>query len=112
MATEQLIAYAARIRTLLRANPSTPEPGLAPAFQQLITDLLPGVPAGTGLTVSPEYTKENTGRPDIALVRAGQLPRAFVELKLPKKHLEPTLWRDAHDKRQFERFRELPVWAL
>lgn len=112
MAAEQLIAYAARIRELLRANPNTPETGLAPAFQQLVTDLLPVLPAGPGVTVSPEYAKENTGRPDIALIRPGQLPRAFIELKLPKKHLEPTLWRDAHDKRQFERFRELPVWAL
>ncbi|NUR46175.1 MAG: N-6 DNA methylase [Sphingomonas sp.] len=112
MATEQLIAYAARIRELLRANSSTSEPALAPAFQQLTTDLLPSVPAGAGLTVSPEYDKPETGRPDIALVRAGQLPRAFIELKLPKKHLEPTLWREAHDKRQFGRFRELPIWAL
>lgn len=112
MAVEQLITYAARIRELLRANPNTSEPALAPAFQKLVSDLLPSVPGGTGLTVSPEYDKENTGRPDIALVRPGQLPRAFIELKLPKKQLEPTLWRDAHDKRQFERFRELPTWAL
>lgn len=112
MASEQLIAYAARVRELLRANPNTPETGLAPAFQQLVTDLLPILPAGPGVTVSPEFAKEDTGRPDIALIRPGQLPRAFIELKLPKKHLEPTLWRDAHDKRQFGRFRELPVWAL
>jgi hypothetical protein len=112
MATEQLINYAARIRELLRANPNTPETGLAPAFQQLVSDLLPLLPAGPGVTVSPEYSQQNTGRPDIALIRAGQLPRAFIELKLPRKSLEPTVWRDAHDKRQFERFRELPIWAL
>lgn len=112
MAADQLIAYAARIRELLRANPNTPEPGLAPAFQQLVTSLLPLLPTGPGVTVSPEYTKETTGRPDIALIRSGQLPRAFIELKLPKKSLEPTRWRDAHDRRQFERFRELPIWAL
>jgi hypothetical protein len=112
MAAEQLIAYAARIRELLRANPNTPETGLAPAFQKLISDLLPALPAGPGVTVSPEYSKANTGRPDVALIRPGQLPRAFIELKLPKKTLEPTTWRDAHDRRQFERFRELPIWAL
>jgi hypothetical protein len=112
MPAEQLIAYAARIRELLRANPNTPETGLAPKFQQLVIDLLPLLPTGPGITVSPEYSKESTGRPDIALTRPGQLPRAFVELKPPKKHLEPALWRDAHDKRQFERFRELPIWAL
>ncbi|MEA3018010.1 MAG: hypothetical protein QOI38_2732, partial [Sphingomonadales bacterium] len=32
--------------------------------------------------------------------------------KAPGKTLEPGRWRDAHDKRQFERFRELPIWAL
>jgi hypothetical protein len=112
MAAVQLIAYAARIRELLRANPNTPETGLAPAFQKLFTDLLPLLPAGPGVTVSPEYSRANTGRPDIALIRPGQLPRAFVELKLPRKSLEPTLWRDQHDKRQFQRFRELPIWAL
>lgn len=112
MSSEQLIAYAARIRELLRANPSTPEDGLAPAFQQLITHLLPLLPTGSGITVSPEFTQANTGRPDIALIRPGQLPRAFIELKLPRKNLESSLWRDAHDKRQFERFRELPIWAL
>jgi hypothetical protein len=112
MATEQLIHYAGHIRELLRANPNTPETGLAPAFQRLVTDLLPLLPAGPGITVSPEYSQANTGRPDIALIRGGQLPRAFIELKLPRKGLEPTLWRDAHDKRQFDRFRELPIWAL
>ncbi|HVL79823.1 MAG TPA: hypothetical protein VM346_11135, partial [Sphingomicrobium sp.] len=112
MPAEQLIAYAARIRELLRANPNTPETGLAPAFQRLIAELLPLLPAGAGLTVSPEYAKQGTGRPDIALVRGVQPPRAFIELKLPRKNLDPSLWRDAHDKRQFERFRELPIWAL
>jgi hypothetical protein len=48
MAAEQLIAYAARVRELLRANPATPETGLAPAFQQLLTDLLRELPRGGG----------------------------------------------------------------
>ena len=112
MAADQLIVYAARIRELLRANPNTPEDGLAPAFQRLVTDLLPLLPTGSGVIVSPEYSKENTGRPDVALIRIGQLPRAFIELKLPRKNLDPSTWRDSHDKRQFERFRELPIWAL
>lgn len=98
MPAEQLIAYAARIRELLRANPSTPETGLAPSFQELVTSLLPLLPTAAGITVSPEYTQQNTGRPDIALIRAGQLQRAFIELKLPRKRLEPTTWRD-HDRR-------------
>jgi len=48
------------------------------------------------------------GRPDIALKRAGQPARAFVELKAPTKPGDPARYRDAHDKRQFVRFQSLP----
>lgn len=70
------------------------------------------IPVGSGIHTVPEYAKKDIGRPDIALVRQGQLPRAFVELKAPDKHLDASRWRDAHDKRQFARFGELPTWAL
>jgi hypothetical protein len=49
-------------------------------------------------------------RPDIALVRQGTPPRAFVELKAPAISADPTRWR-GQNQRQFERFRELPSWA-
>ncbi|MBX3561647.1 MAG: N-6 DNA methylase [Sphingomonas sp.] len=111
MPTQRLQAYARRIRDLLRANPNTPETGLAPAFQQLVDELLPLLPAVPALTVSPEYRNPGIGRPDIALVRQGQPPRAFVELKAPSKPANPERWRDAHDKRQYERLRELAWWA-
>ena len=78
--TIALKAYAKKIRDLLRANANTPETGLAPAFQQLITDLLPLLPLAPVLTVSPEYNNPGVGRPDIALIRQGQPARAVIEL--------------------------------
>ncbi len=106
-----LKTYAQRIRDLLRANANTPETGLAPAFQQLITELLPLLPAAPVLTVSPEYNNPGVGRPDIALIRQGQPARAFVELKAPAKSADPTRWADAHDRRQFGRLKELAHWS-
>lgn len=111
MATDQLKTYARRIRELLRADPNISEPGLAPAFQQLLTSLIPDLPAVAQLTVSPEYQNPGAGRPDIALIRQGQPPRAFIELKAPLKPGNPSRWRVAHDKRQFERLKELAHWA-
>ncbi|KPF73287.1 hypothetical protein IP88_09465 [alpha proteobacterium AAP81b] len=111
MSIELLQRYAGRIRDKLRANADTPETGLAPDFQTLVTDLLPGLPAAPRLTVSPEYNNPGVGRPDIALIRPGQPARAFIELKAPAKPADPDRWRDAHDKRQYERLKELAHWA-
>lgn len=108
---QALQTYAQRIRDLRRANAAVSEPALAPAFQTLITDLLPELPAIPQLTVVPEYQKPGAGRPDIALVTPGQPPRAFIELKAPSKPADPSRWRDAHDKRQFERLKDLHRWA-
>jgi hypothetical protein len=108
---DALERYAKSVRDTLRAAPTNIEQALAPSFKNLIDDLLPLAPAGAKITTLPEYSKPELGRPDIGLARAGQLPRAFVELKAPDKNLDPTRWR-GHDKQQFERFRELPAWAL
>jgi hypothetical protein len=108
---DALKRYAKAIRDTLRGGPTNIEQALSPSFKNLIDDLLPTLVVGQGLTTVPEYAND-VGRPDIALVRQGQLPRAFFELKAPDKHLDPTRWRDAHDKRQFGRFCELPAWAL
>ena len=109
--TDALERYAKSIRETLRAGPTNIEQALAPSFKNLIDDLLPLVPSGAKVTTLPEYSKPEFGRPDIGLARAGQLPRAFIELKAPEKNLDPSRWR-GHDKQQFERFRELPTWAL
>lgn len=110
-ATQALQNFAQRIRDKLRANANTPETGLAPDFQRLVQDLLPVLPAVPTLVVSPEYNNPGVGRPDIALIRQGQPARAFIELKAPAKSGNPERWRDAHDKRQYERLKELAHWA-
>lgn len=109
-ATLLLQTYARRIRELRRANADVPETALAPAFQHLMEGLLALLPFATRLIVMPEYNNPGVGRPDIALVRQGEPPRAFVELKAPAKSADPTRWR-GHDQRQFERFQELACWA-
>lgn len=108
---DALKRYAKAIRETLRSGPTNIEQALAPTFKNLVDEMLPTLAVGTGLTTVPEYAND-AGRPDLALVRQGQLPRAFIELKAPDKHLDPTRWRDTHDKRQFGRFGELPIWVL
>ncbi len=111
MSVEYFKAYARRIRELLRAHPNTAETGLAPAFQQLFTALIPTLPTVVPLVVVPEFNNPGVGRPDIALKRQGQPARAFVELKAQSKRANPALWRDAHDRRQYERLKELAHWS-
>ncbi|MBB1499618.1 type ISP restriction/modification enzyme [Paracoccus sp. MC1862] len=108
---DHLLRYAQRIRDLCRAHAAVQEPALAPAFQELLTNILAEIPGGAGLIVVPEFANPGVGRPDIALVRPGQPARAFVELKASNKSANPARWRLAHDRRQAERLRELQCWA-
>lgn len=108
---DHLLLYAQRIRDLKRAHAAVQEPALAPAFQVLLNSLIADAPGVAGLTVVPEFANPGIGRPDIALVRAGAPARAFVELKATDKSANPARWRTPHDKRQFERLRELQCWA-
>lgn len=108
--TDLLQTYGHRIRELRRANPDVPEPALAPAFQQLLEGIIGLLPAAPRLVVMPEYRNPGVGRPDIALMRQGAPPRAFVELKALAKPADPKLW-CAQDERQFKRFKELPCWG-
>ena len=107
-----LKTYARTVREARRANPDVSEPGLAPKFQELVGALIAALPAAPQLIVSPEFNNPGVGRPDIALIRQGQPPRAFIELKAIAKPADPTRWRDAHDKRQFARFQELAHWSI
>lgn len=111
MITNTLKSYARGIRDKLRGNPATPETGLAPTFQRLIEDILPTLPVIQQLVVSPEFLKKGVGRPDIALIKQGELPRAFIELKAPTKSANPKKWSTAHDRRQYERLQELAHWS-
>lgn len=111
MIQQILTAYAKQVRDLRRVHPEISEPALAPRFQQLVADLLPHLPAVQALEVIPEFNSPGVGRPDIALKRAGQPARAFIELKAPAKPADPERWRDAHDKRQFGRLQKLSGWS-
>lgn len=103
--------YAQRIRSLRRAHANVSEPALAPSLHELLGQIISETTVSHGLTIVPEYTNTGIGRPDIAFVRAGAPARAFLELKAPEKPGNPTLWRTAHDRRQFERLKELRCWA-
>lgn len=111
MQMEAFTRYAHAIREKLRANAATSEPGLAPTFQRLVEDILPSLSATEKFVVSPEFNKPGVGRPDIALIKQGELPRAFIELKAPSKAADPKKWTTAHDKRQYERLQELAHWS-
>lgn len=111
MVIESLVEYASRIRLLRKAGPSNLEQALAPEFQRLLEAMLLQI-SPLKLVIVPEFATPGIGRPDIALKRPGQPPRAFVELKAPTKPGDPSRYRDVHDKRQFERFQSLPVWAV
>jgi len=106
-----LVTYAARIRALRHAHPEVSEPALAPAFQQLLTECLPLIPAAPQLIVVPEFQNPGIGRPDIALKRPGQPARAFVELKHYTKPAAPERWTGAHDRAQYARLQTLGCWA-
>lgn len=107
-----LKAYARRVREERRAHPGVTEPGLAPAFHQLLIELLPHLPAAPhDLTPLAEFINAGVGRPDIALKRPGEMARAFLELKALDKPTDGTKWKGAHDTRQFGRFNEFAVWA-
>lgn len=108
---DHLLHYAKRIRDLRRAHAAVSEPALAPAFQELLQQLLGEVVGGAGLILVPEFNNPGLGRPDIALVHPGAPPRAFIELKSLDKPANPARWTIAHDKRQFGRLKELPSWS-
>ncbi len=106
-----LKTYAAEMRKQLRSNAAASEPALAPQFQRLVEHLIPYLGPVPAMTVSPEYTKPGVGRPDIALIKPGQPARAFIELKAPSKPADPKQWKVKHDKKQYERLKELAHWA-
>ena len=108
---DAFIAYARDIRSAHAANPDVSEPALAPRFQTLIETLLPLLPTAPELTIGPEFNNPGVGRPDIALIRPGPPPRAFIELKALSKHADPERWTTAHDKKQYARFQELAHWG-
>lgn len=116
MVHECLIRFAARVRADRRANPVAGSDGtalellVAPRFRDLLEEIrAERLPAGP--RILPEYSRAGIGRPDLAFAHPNSPPRAFIELKAPDKSIAAGQLR-GHDRDQFRRFRELPVWAL
>lgn len=105
---QALLDYAAAIR---RTRPSATnlEQALAPHFHALLQAAIAHAAPAAGLDAIAEYATPGIGRPDFALKRAGQPARAFIELKSPDKPADPAAYTLAHDKKQFEAFKSLPV---
>jgi Type ISP C-terminal specificity domain/N-6 DNA Methylase len=114
--SESLISFAASVRADRNANPQIAGDGtalellLAPRFRSLLEEVLAETSAAP-VSVLPEYERRGVGRPDLAFAQPASPARAFIELKEPRKLLDPENFR-GHDADQFARFCELPLWAL
>ena len=113
---DALVAFARAVRQDRRANPGVAGDGtalellLAPRFHVLVEALL-AARMRLPPRVLPEYRRAGIGRPDLAFAHEAQPARAFIELKAPAKPLDPKRLQ-GHDKAQFLRFRELPLWGF
>ena len=113
---DSMIEFASAVRADRAANPDIAGDGttlellLAPRFQTLLEAILPQLVAAPP-NVLPEYRRRGVGRPDIAFAHHGSPARAFIELKQPETALIPEQF-TGHNADQFERFCELPLWAL
>ncbi len=113
---EKLAEFVEKVRRDRAANPAVAGDGtalellIAPSFQQFVQESVDEL-SQRGWRVLPEYRRPGLGRPDLAFALPNAPARAFIELKEPRKSIEQ---RDlvGHDRAQFERFGELPLWAL
>ncbi len=108
-----LSAYASAVRSLRASVPSADEPAHQPLFKALLDALLPLVAgAPPGIVAVAEYRMPGVGRPDIALKLGAEPARAHVELKAQGKAVDQEPGGTGHDRNQFRRFCNLPVWAV
>lgn len=107
--------FVAQVRADRTANPAIAGDGtalellIAPSFQTLVQDVVDEI-SPRGWRILPEYRQSGLGRPDLAFALPNSPARAFIELKEPRRSIDPDDLR-GHDRDQFERFRELPFWA-
>lgn len=116
MAIRQFIeTFVAQVRADRAANPGVAGDGtalellIAPSFQTLVQAAIDEI-SPRGWRILPEYRRPGLGRPDLAFALPHSPARAFIELKEPRRSIQPDDLR-GHDLDQFERFRELPLWA-
>ncbi len=112
---QALQEFAHTVRRDRKANPPTSDGSgleqlLAPRFQTLVEAVLAQI-SGKPPRVLPEYRRSGVGRPDLAFAHEGSPARAFIELKEPRLRLDPKKF-TGHNKEQFARFSNLPLWAL
>lgn len=107
--------FVEQVRADRAANPQTVGDGtalellIAPSFQSLVQAVTDEC-SPRGWRVLPEYRRPGLGRPDLAFALPNSPARAFIELKEPRRSIAPDDLR-GHDRDQFERFQELPLWA-
>jgi hypothetical protein len=65
---DALKRYAQAVRDTVRSGPTNIEQALAPAFKNLLDELLATLVVGAGINTVPEYAQKDIGRPDIALI--------------------------------------------
>jgi len=112
---EYVEQFVAQVRADRAANPGIAGDGtalellIAPSFQVLVQATIDEI-SPRGWRILPEYRRPGLGRPDLAFALPNSPARAFIELKEPRKSIEPRDLR-GHDLDQFERFRELPLWG-
>jgi len=94
------------------SNPAAtgqPEDQLRAPFERLLVDLaeLARLPRSAVAAVGESSIGELKTRPDYAIAVHNALV-GFVELKAPGKGADPRMFKDPHDKAQWERLRSLP----
>lgn len=86
-----------------------PEDQLRGPLEKLVADLalIAGYPPGACAMVGETTLAEDRTRPDYAVTIRNALV-GFIEVKAPGKGANPRLFRDKHDKSQWERLKSLP----
>lgn len=112
---DHVVQFVNQVRHDRAANPGIAGDGtalellIAPSFQALVQAAVDEI-SPRGWRILPEYRQPGLGRPDLAFALPNSPARAFIELKEPRRSIAPQDLR-GHDLDQFERFRELPLWA-
>ncbi len=96
---EHVDRYLSRVAGLEASPEGDPEAQLVPPVRELLEALEGGVRV-------VHEVRTGLGRPDMGVKREGLLV-GFVELKAPGKGADPERFRDPHDRRQCDNFKDL-----
>jgi hypothetical protein len=92
-----------------KAASGAPEDQLRAPLEALLQDLVSilGFSAGRIVAIGKSTLADLKTRPDYAVTRLGALV-GFIEVKAPRKGVDPRKFQDKHDKAQWEKLRSLP----